>query len=177
VGAAGLAATVLAATVLAATRIDAKGSMFIGSYEHSLDPKGRVSLPARFREVLSGFNGDPRLVVTTNVDPGGRCLVGYAYPEWVAFHEKIAELPQFDENVIRLKRLHIAGACECAPDRQGRILIPPVLREYAGLGGSVIMAGVGNCVEIWDSVAWEAERERAKESLPQINDAMARLGL
>lgn len=150
--------------------------MFIGTYEHTLDDKGRVNLPMRFRELLAA-NGDARLILTTNVDPGGRCLVAYPIQEWMAFQERIAGLPQFDENVIRLKRLHIAGATECSPDRQGRILIPPLLRDYAALSGSVIFAGLGSCIELWDRSRWHEERDRAKNALPQINDALARLGL
>jgi len=150
--------------------------MFLGSYEHNLDVKGRVSLPVRFRELLS-TQADQRLILTTNVDPGGRCLVAYPFQEWLAFQEKIASLPQFEEAVIRLKRLHIAGACECTTDRQGRLLIPPVLREYAGLSGGVIFAGLGSSIEIWDRHRWEEERERAKQSLPEISDTLARLGL
>lgn len=141
-----------------------------------MDDKGRVALPARFRETLAA-GGDPRLVMTTNVDPAGQCLVAYPMKEWLAFQERIAALPQFDEAVIRLKRLHIAGACECSPDRQGRILIPQVLREYAKLTEQVLFAGLGPSIEVWDRASWEEERKRAKESLPQINEAIARLGL
>ena len=150
--------------------------MFLGSYEHSMDTKGRVSLPARFREVLSA-SGDSRLVLTTNVDPGAQCLVAYPIQEWNAFQARIADLPQFDESVIRLKRLHIAGAAECTPDRQGRILIPSMLREYAGLVGQVLFAGLGDKVELWDRKRWEDERAKAKDSLVQINETLARLGL
>jgi MraZ protein len=150
--------------------------VFLGSYEHALDDKGRVSLPARFRDVLSA-TGDTRLVLTSNVDPAGECLVAYPYKEWQSFQERIAGLPQFDEAVIRLKRLHVAGATEVSPDRQGRILIPPVLREYAGLRDQVLFAGLGANIEIWDRRRWEEERARAKENLAQINEAIARLGL
>jgi MraZ protein len=150
--------------------------VFLGTYEHTLDEKGRISLPVRFRELLAS-NGDSRLILTTNVDPQGRCLVAYPVVEWQAFQQRIADLPQFDEHVIRLKRLHIAGAAECTTDRQGRILIPPLLRDYANLGGPVIFAGLGNCIEIWDRGMWHDERQRAKDALPQINDALARLGL
>jgi MraZ protein len=150
--------------------------VFLGSYEHALDEKGRLSLPIRFRESLAVL-GDPRLVITTNVDPAGQCLVAYPIKEWQAFQERIASLPQFDEAVIRLKRLHVAGAVECSADRQGRILIPPMLREYAGLKGQVLIAGLGNNIEIWDRARWEEERTRAKESLGAINEALARLGL
>jgi len=141
-----------------------------------MDDKGRVSLPVRFREVLSTL-GDSRLVLTTNVDPAGTCLVAYPIQEWQAFQERIAGLPQFDEAVIRLKRLHIAGASEVTADRQGRVLIPPVLRDYAGLQRTVLFAGLGSNIEIWDRTRWEEERTQAKESLVQINEALARLGL
>lgn len=150
--------------------------MFLGSFEHSIDAKGRVSLPMRFRELLSS-SGDGRLVLTINVDPGGQCLVAYPIPEWQAFQERIAGLPQFDENVILLKRLHIGGASEVSLDRQGRILVPPMLREYAELRNQVVFAGLGSTVELWDRGRWEAQREVAKKSLPRINDALARLGL
>jgi MraZ protein len=150
--------------------------MFLGTYEHNLDPKGRVQLPSRFREVLTA-SGDPRLVLTTNVDPSGRCLVGYSYGEWLAFQEKIASLPQFEESVIRLKRLTVAGASELTPDKQGRILIPPVLREYAALGGTVLVAGMGNCIELWDTELWRTEHERARQNLPAINATLAQFGL
>jgi MraZ protein len=151
-------------------------TLFLGSYEYLLDDKGRVSLPARFRDVLSAL-GDTRLIITTNVDPAGQCLVAYPQQEWQAFQERIASLPQFDEAVIRLKRLHVAGATECTADRQGRILIPPMLREYAGLKSQVLFAGMGKNIEIWDRTRWEEERTRAKECLPEINEAIARLGL
>lgn len=143
-----------------------------------MDAKGRVSLPARFRELLSSM-ADARLVLTTNVDPGSQCLVAYPITEWLAFQQRIADLPQFDEAVIRLKRLHIAGACECSADKQGRILVPPMLREYAGLQArsAVLFAGLGSNIEIWDRSRWEEERNRAKDSLVQINETLARLGL
>jgi MraZ protein len=150
--------------------------MFLGSFEHSLDAKGRVSLPVRFREALSS-NGEGRLVLTTNVDPGARCLVAYPNPQWQAFQERLADLPQFDPDVIQLKRLLIGGACEVNLDRQGRILIPPTQREYACLEGSVMFAGLGPTVELWDRKLWEEQRTRAQESLPRINDAVSRLGL
>jgi MraZ protein len=150
--------------------------VFLGSFEHTLDEKGRVSLPIKFREILSA-KGDTRLVLTGNVDPGGSCLVAYPIQEWQAFQDRIAALPQFDEAVIRLKRLHIAGASEILPDKQGRILIPPLLREYAGLEGPVVFAGLGANIEIWDRARWEEARRSAKASLAEINDSLARLGL
>ena len=150
--------------------------MFLGAFEHTLDSKGRLSLPARYRELLAA-QGDLRLIVTCNVDPGAACLVGYTPSEWSGFQQRINDLPQFDEHVIRLKRLHVAGATECVADRQGRIFLPSFLREYAALKSSVIFAGLGKQLEIWDRERWQAEREQAKKSLPEINQALARFGL
>jgi MraZ protein len=149
--------------------------LFLGSYEHAVDVKGRVSLPVRFREVLSA-QGDCRLVLTTNLDTEGQCLVAYPIQEWQVFQEKVAAMPQFDRAVVLLKRLHIAGATEVTADRQGRILIPPMLREYAGVGGQALFAGLGDRIEIWDRESWERQRSLARESRAEINDALARLG-
>jgi MraZ protein len=85
-------------------------------------------------------------------------------------------MPQFDRAVVLLKRLHIAGATEVTADRQGRILIPPMLREYAGVGGQALFAGLGDRIEIWDRESWERQRSLARESRAEINDALARLG-
>ncbi len=150
-------------------------AVFLGSYEHTMDDKGRVSLPARFREMLSTV-GDCRLVLTTNLDTEGKCLVAYPIPQWEAFQDKVAAMPQFDRAVILLKRLHFAGATEVASDRQGRILIPQALREAAGLTGAVLFAGIGDKIEIWDSDAFAQQREQAKENLEQINETLLGLG-
>ena len=157
-------------------RREPTSTVFLGTYEHTLDDKGRVSLPSRFRDLLAA-GGDARLVVTTNVDPNACCLVAYSVPEWQAFHEKIAGLPQFEPSVIRLRRLFVAGASECPVDRQGRILIPPFHREYAALKDTVLFAGLGTTIEIWDRGAWEAERSDAKQNLSDINGALAQFGL
>jgi len=140
-----------------------------------MDGKGRVSLPARFREMLSAV-GDCRLVLTTNLDPEGRCLVAYPIPQWQVFEDKVAAMPQFDPAVNQLKRLHFAGATEVSADRQGRILIPLVLRDKAGLCGTVLFAGVGDKIEIWDRDAFEQQRAEAQENLSQINKTLAGLG-
>ena len=140
-----------------------------------MDDKGRVSLPARFREMLSTV-GDCRLVLTTNLDTEGHCLVAYPIAQWQAFQDKVAAMPQFDRAVILLKRLHFAGATEVTADRQGRILIPQVLRDNAGLQGPVLFAGIGDKIEIWDREAFEKQRVQAKDSLDQINETLAGLG-
>lgn len=130
------------------------GFLFLGTHAHTLDAKGRVSLPARFRQALD----DGRLILTTNVDSHGRCLVAYPVAAWERFLQRVADLPQFDENVIRLKRLYVAGAADCAIDSLGRILVPPTLREHASLGREVIWAGMGRQIELWAKARWSALR-------------------
>ena len=103
--------------------------MFRGRYEHTIDAKGRTSLPARYRDVLSSI-GERRVILTSALDP---CLVAYTSPEWTAFEERLAKLPQFDRAVQKLKRIYVSGAVECEVDDSGRILIPPTLRDHAKL--------------------------------------------
>lgn len=119
--------------------------MFRGRYEHALDAKGRTSLPARFRDVLSE-RGESRLVLTTGLEP---CLVAYPMGEWLDFEGRLAQLPQFDPNVTMLRRIYVSGAVECDLDKLGRLLIPAGLREHAGLGRQVLWAGMGRYVELW----------------------------
>lgn len=87
--------------------------LFRGLHEYTIDQKGRVSLPVKFRDVLAAAN-DERLIITTSID---QCLVAYPMAEWLAFEARLAALPQFDPNVLKLKRLYVAGATEC-PDRK-----------------------------------------------------------
>jgi MraZ protein len=143
--------------------------VFIGTYEHALDGKGRVSMPGRFREVLGA---DQQLVIATNLDPGCRCLVAYPMPEWNAFVDRLASDADLDQNAIRLNRLVMASAVVCPIDRQGRVLIPATLREYAGLGRDLLWAGVGRKCEIWDKAKFAAEHERARVELPEITRAL-----
>lgn len=140
--------------------MDGAGALFRGTHEHAIDDKGRTSVPASFRELLAA-RGDAHLVVTTNLDEAA-CLVAYPPGEWQALYQRIATLPRFDERAIRLRRLFVAGAAECPIDAQGRILVPPTLREYAGLARDVIWAGTGREMEIWDRRRWAEEQRRNK---------------
>lgn len=154
--------------------------MFRGLYEHSVDPKGRTSLPAKFREALSGFpdNGQgpvtDRVMLTTGID---RCLVAYPLSEWHALESKLAKLPQFDPAVVQLKRLYIAGASECPIDRHGRLLIPPMLREYADLKHDLVWAGMVNSIEVWAKELWLAQQGVTRADPKAISRAIAELGL
>src|ERR1700691_5199516 len=111
--------------------------MFRGRYEHTIDAKGRTSLPARYRDALAA-SGERRIVLTSALDP---CLAAYAMHEWSLFEERLAKLPQFDRAVQKLKRIYVSGAVECEVDDSGRILVPPTLREYARLEKEVLLAG------------------------------------
>jgi MraZ protein len=148
-------------------------SMFRGRYEHTIDAKGRTSLPARYRDVLSSI-GERRIVLTSALDP---CLVAYTFPEWNAFEEKLAKLPQFDRAVQKLKRIYVSGAVECDVDDSGRVLVPPTLREYAGLKKDVLWAGSGKYAELWDAEQWKKYFEPTEEDRTQIGARLAELGL
>ena len=129
--------------------------MFRGRYEHSIDAKGRTSVPSRFREVMLA-KGDTRLVVTTGLDT---CLVAYPMTEWLAFEKRLAELPQFDADVVTLKRIYVSGAVECELDKVGRILIPSGLRKHAGFSRDALWAGMGSYVELWAKESFEDLRQ------------------
>ena len=147
--------------------------MFRGRYEHTIDAKGRTSLPARYRDVLSSI-GERRVILTSALDP---CLVAYTAPEWSAFEERLAKLPQFDRAVQKLKRLYVSGAVECDLDDSGRILIPPTLREHARLSKEVLWAGSGKYAELWDAALWKQTFETTDEEREQIGARLAELGL
>jgi MraZ protein len=120
--------------------------MFRGRYEHTIDAKGRTSVPARYRDVLVAA-GERRIVLTTALDP---CLAAYSLGEWTAFEERLSRLPELDRAVKRLKRIYVSGAIECEIDDVGRILVPPTLRDHAELKKDVLWAGSGRYAELWD---------------------------
>jgi MraZ protein len=147
--------------------------MFRGRYEHTIDAKGRTSLPARYRDALEA-NGERRVVLTSALDP---CLVAYAMPEWAAFEERLGKLPQFDRAVQKLKRIYVSGAVECEVDDSGRILVPPTLREYAALEKEVLWAGNGKYAELWDKESWRAHFDTTEDERRDISARLAELGL
>jgi MraZ protein len=147
--------------------------MFRGRYEHTIDAKGRTSLPARYRDTLDA-GGERRIVLTSALDP---CLVAYAMPEWSAFEERLSKLPQFDRAVQKLKRIYVSGAVECEVDDSGRVLVPPTLREYAGLEKDVLWAGSGKYAELWDKARWRDHFETTDDERRVIGTRLAELGL
>lgn len=146
--------------------------MFRGRFEYTIDEKGRISLPARFREVLSA-NYDERLILTTF----DQCLWAYPIPEWQLIEEKIAALPQFKSEVKALQRIFVSGATECVLDKQGRTIIPPVLREYAGLEKDVLFVGMTKRIEIWSKERWEDIFSKSQKLIESSTDDLADLGL
>ncbi|MFL5310936.1 MAG: division/cell wall cluster transcriptional repressor MraZ [Myxococcales bacterium] len=140
---------------------------FTGVYQHQIDAKGRTSLPSRFREVLAAQGADKLFVTTDLFDP---CLQAYAPAQWTAFTQKVAALSQFDPSVRLMVRSFVAPAQECPVDKVGRILIPPPLREHAGLADEVTWAGTVERIEIWSPKRWlETQKAaRAPEAQAQL---------
>ncbi len=145
--------------------------LFEGRSRHTLDEKGRLAIPARFKEILKK-RGDSSLVVTNL----STCLVAFARDDWQRIKEKAVGLPIFDAAANTYIRYFISGAVEC-PLRQGRILISPDLRELAGLSKEVVLVGHLTRFEIWDRTRWEEEFERAKDAFPRISQSLTDLGI
>ncbi|UQA60021.1 division/cell wall cluster transcriptional repressor MraZ [Polyangium aurulentum] len=146
------------------------GTMFRGHFEHAIDAKGRTSLPARFRDVLSAAN-DLRMIITPALfDP---CLHFYPMRAWEELEAKIAALPQFDPNVVAFRRRYVSAAVECELDKQGRILIPPSLREHADLEKDVLWAGMGQTAELWSKARWKQAQQMNDAELASFKAAIA----
>ena len=146
--------------------------MFRGRSIHLIDAKGRISIPTRFRELIKA-NGDPRLIVTNWSD----CLAVFPYPEWQQIEEKMGHLSLVDRDIRSFNRFFFSGASECSLDSQSRILIPPSLRDYAGLEKEVILAGQLKYFEVWNKTKFEEELAKSINNLPNLENKLASLGL
>ena len=144
--------------------------MFLGQYEHNIDDKGRLAIPARFRAELADG-----LYLTAGVD---RCLHILTPQAWQTMAEGLANLPWLNPDARRLQRNLFAQATHLVPDKLGRIVIPQYLRSYAGLGDEVVVAGVCERIEIWDRGAWEQSTtefaEHGVEQAQGLADLMRR---
>jgi MraZ protein len=144
--------------------------MFRGQFEHAIDAKGRTSIPSRFRDVLTAGN-DARLIVTPALfDP---CLHVHPMRAWEDLEAKIAALPQFDPNVVAFRRRYISAAVECEIDKQGRILIPPALREHAALQKDVLWAGMGQTIELWSRDRWKTAQSMSEAEMSAFKSVIA----
>lgn len=141
--------------------------MFMSEYNHTVDAKGRLIIPSKFREVLG-----EEFVVSKGMDG---CLFVYANEDWKAFEQKLTSLPLINKEARQFARFFLAGAAQVELDKQGRILLPAGLREFAGLDKDVVLVGVGSRIEIWSKEKWESVT--ADENMDDITSAMEALGL
>ncbi len=142
--------------------------MFLGEYQHSLDAKGRIIVPSKFREELGA-----RFITTKGLD---NCLFLYPMEEWKIIEEKLRALPFTRADVRSFARFFFSGASELEIDRQGRILLPPNLREYAGIEKDLTIIGVGARVEIWANEKWAPYNQTAQSSYEVIAENLVGLG-
>ncbi|NMB95656.1 MAG: division/cell wall cluster transcriptional repressor MraZ [Clostridiaceae bacterium] len=143
--------------------------MFYGEYQHSLDAKGRMIVPSKFREELG-----ERFILTKGLD---ECLFAYSSEEWSNLEQKLKTLPFTDKDVRAFVRFFFAGATECELDKQGRILVPQNLRDYAKLEKDIYVIGVSTRVEIWEKNKWEEYCNGDSMSPENIAEKMAMLGI
>lgn len=143
--------------------------MFIGEHQHTIDDKGRMAIPAKFRPELSHA-----AVVTRGLD---HCLYVFTQTEWEMMAQKIKALPMTNANARAFQRLMLAGATEVEFDAQGRVLIPEYLRTYAGLKKQAVVAGVYSRLEIWDEDAWNAYKTKTESQSDEIAERLGELGI
>ncbi|AEB08492.1 division/cell wall cluster transcriptional repressor MraZ [Desulfobacca acetoxidans] len=129
--------------------------MFRGRFFHVMDDKGRITIPPRYREILQ--ERTDRHLIVTNLDG---YLIAFPQSEWEVIEQRLSQLSFLRKDFRAFQRLFVSGASECPLDRQGRILLPPSLREYAKLDKDVVLAGAVRCFEIWDRQLWDQEMTR-----------------
>ena len=141
--------------------------MFMGEYNHTVDTKGRLIIPSRFREELG-----EEFVVTRGLDG---CLFVFPNNEWQTFEEKLKALPLTNKSARQFSRFFVAGATPCELDKQGRVLLPATLREFAGLEKDVVLTGMLNRLEIWSKEKWM--ENNSCDDMDDIAEQMSDLGL
>jgi len=143
--------------------------MLLGEYEHSIDPKGRLAMPAKLREGLG-----EHFIITKGLDG---CLFVYDMEQWHLLEEKLGSLPMSRKNARDFNRFLFGGACDGECDKQGRVLLPANLRKYAGLEKDVVIVGVGNRAEIWDAQKWSDYNEASAEDVNELAEQLADFGI
>lgn len=143
--------------------------MFMGEYQHTLDGKGRLILPAKIREGL----GDT-FIATRGLD---ECLFVFTREEWGALETKLKQLSLVKPEARAFSRYLFSGAAELESDKQGRVLLPPNLRDYAKLEKEIVVIGVANRVEIWDKEAWKNYNERMGPTVEQLSEQLIDFGI
>lgn len=143
--------------------------MFLGEFEHSIDSKGRLTIPAKFKEQLAGG-----IVITRGLDG---CLWAYSREEWQKVSEKIISLPMAKTEARRFTRFMFSSASESIPDRNGRVIIPQKLLQHANIDRDVVVAGVMNKIEIWNPERWQEEQSKVTEDPESLAAQLADLGI
>jgi MraZ protein len=143
--------------------------MLLGEYKHNLDNKGRMAIPAKFRDKLTAG-----AIITRGID---NCLFVFGNAEWEKLAAKLVALPLAQANSRAFARLMLAGASDVELDAQGRILVPDYLRKYAGLKKETIVAGLYNRIEIWDEATWSAYKTKTESSAEEIAEQLGELGI
>jgi MraZ protein len=143
--------------------------MFIGEYRHTIDTKKRLALPAKFRRELG-----KTIVITRGLDS---CLVVYPQKEWKVMSDKLGKLPASQIEARGFARIMLAGAMEVTIDKLGRILIPEYLKKYANLKKSVVICGLFNRLEIWDSQRWEVYKGKMEKEVGDLASKLKELGI
>jgi MraZ protein len=146
--------------------------VFRGRYEHTIDSKGRLSIPAKFREILNE-KYDDRLVIT-NFD---HCLIAFPEGEWVILEQKAGSFSLLSRDTSAFFRFFYSSAVDCVIDKQGRLLIPQSLREYANLQKDAVLVGEGKRIEIFAKERWLEEARKAEEDFEKIRGTLASLGI
>jgi len=143
--------------------------MLLGEYSHNLDVKGRLAIPSKFRQKMQ-----TGAIITRGLD---RCLFVFGEEEWETLAQKLIALPLAQANSRAFARLMLAGAVDVSFDAQGRILIPDYLRGYAHLKKSVVITGLYNRMEIWNSEAWNEYRSKTESASDEIAEKLGELGI
>jgi len=143
--------------------------MLIGQYEHTIDNKKRLALPAKFRGEL----GD-KVIITRGIE---NCLVVYTEKEWQIMSEKLSNLPISQVEARSFSRIILAGAMEVSLDKLGRILIPDYLKDYAGLKKNVVICGLSTRLEVWDETKWNTYKEKAEKDVDELVSKLGPLGI
>jgi len=143
--------------------------MLLGEYHHNLDIKGRMAIPAKFRDALHAG-----AIITRGID---NCLFLFTKQEWEKLAEKLISLPLAQANSRAFVRLMLAGAMDVEVDAQGRVLVPDYLRKYAGLGKEVVVAGLYNRIEVWDADEWARYKAKTESASQEIAEKLGELGI
>lgn len=143
--------------------------MFLGEYSHTIDEKGRLAIPTKFRPTLSAG-----AVVTRGID---RCLFLFTKGEWEKYAQKIVAMPPAQKNARDFARMMLGGAMDLELDRQGRVVVPDYLRTYAGTKKKVVIVGLGTRMEIWDAAVWEKYKAQTEKDSDKIAEQLGELGV